>query len=281
MVLWNNRAFASLDFWKLPMKKTLSMLSAALVAGALLSGCDKSPAPAASAPAAPSKIVIGLDDNFPPMGFRDSKTNELVGFDIDLAREAAKRLGVEVEFKPIDWNAKEAELNSKRIDALWNGLTITEKRKEQIAFTAPYLENRQIIIVTAKSPVKTKADLAGKVVGVQEGSSAVDAVEKDAAGKTLKELRKFGDNVAALMDVSNGRLDALVVDEVVGRYYTAKKPDEYVVLEEHFGTEEYGVGVRKDDTALLGKLDKALGDMKKDGAAERISTQWFGKNIVK
>ncbi|GAB3552615.1 amino acid ABC transporter substrate-binding protein [Noviherbaspirillum agri] len=279
--MWNNPAFAYLVFKKLPMKKTLSMLSAALVAGVFLSACDKSSAPEASAPTAPAKIVIGLDDNFPPMGFRDSKTNELVGFDIDLAREAGKRLGVEVEFKPIDWNAKEAELGSKRVDVLWNGLTITEKRKEQIAFTAPYLENRQIIIVTANSPVKAKADLAGKVVGVQEGSSAVEAIEKDAVAKDLKELRKFGDNVAALMDVSTGRLDALVVDEVVGRYYTAKKPGEYVVLEDHFGTEEYGVGVRKDDAELLGKLDKALDDMKKDGAADRISTQWFGKNIVK
>ncbi|OWW20154.1 amino acid ABC transporter substrate-binding protein [Noviherbaspirillum denitrificans] len=264
------------------MKKSLSLLSAALVAGALLSACDKAPAPAASAPAAAAtKIVIGLDDNFPPMGFRDAKSNELVGFDIDLAREAGKRLGVEVEFKPIEWSAKEAELGGKRVDVLWNGLTITDKRKEQIAFTAPYLENRQIIIVTAASPIKTKADLAGKVVGVQEGSSAVEAIQKDEAAKGLKELRKFGDNVAALMDVSTGRLDALVVDEVVGRYYTSKKAGEYVVLDEHFGTEEYGVGVRKDDAALLGKLDKALADMKKDGAAERISTQWFGKNIVK
>ncbi|WP_026075677.1 amino acid ABC transporter substrate-binding protein [Noviherbaspirillum massiliense] len=263
------------------MKKALLMVSAALVAGVFLSACDKASAPAASAPAASDKIVIGLDDNFPPMGFRDSKSNELVGFDIDLAREAGKRLGATVEFKPIDWNAKEAELSSKRVDALWNGLTITEKRKEQIAFTSPYLENRQIIIVTSKSPVKSKADLAGKVVGVQEGSSAVEAVEKDPVAKNLKELRKFGDNVAALMDVSNGRLDALVVDEVVGRYYTAKRPGEYVVLDDHFGTEEYGVGVRKDDAALLGKLEQALADMKKDGTAEKISTQWFGKNIVK
>lgn len=263
------------------MKKTFSLLSAALIAGALLTACDKPSSPAASAPAAASKIVIGLDDNFPPMGFRDAKSNELVGFDIDLAREAGKRLGVEVEFKPIEWSAKEAELGGKRVDVLWNGLTITEKRKEQIAFTSPYLENRQIIIVTAASPIKTKADLNGKVIGVQEGSSAVEAIQKDEAAKGLKELRKFGDNVAALMDVSTGRLDALVVDEVVGRYYTAKKPGEYVVLEDHFGTEEYGVGVRKDDTALLGKLEKALDDMKKDGAAERISTQWFGKNIVK
>ena len=263
------------------MKKQFSLLALALVAGLSLTACGKKEeAPAAAVPAPASKIVVGLDDNFPPMGFRDAKGN-LVGFDIDLAREAAKRLGAEVEFKPIDWNAKEAELGGKRVDVLWNGLTITDPRKEKIAFTTPYLENRQIVIVTANSPVKAKADLAGKVVGVQEGSSAVEAIDKDAAGKTLKELKKFGDNVTALMDLSTGRLDALVVDEVVGRYYTAKKPGEYVILDEHFGTEEYGVGVRKDDAELLGKIQKAMDEMKKDGAAARISSEWFGKNIVK
>jgi len=266
------------------MQKRLSALVTALAAAVLFAACGKPETPPAAAtapaPAIAAKIVVGLDDNFPPMGFRDEK-NSLVGFDIDMAREAAKRLGAEVEFKPIDWNAKEAELGGKRVDALWNGLTITEKRKEQIAFTAPYLENRQIVIVTAASPIKTKAALAGKVVGVQEGSSAVEAIEKDAAAKTIKELKKFGDNVAALMDLTTGRLDALVVDEVVGRYYIAKKPGEYVVLDEHFGTEEYGVGVRKDDAELLGKLQKAMDEMKKDGSAARISTQWFGKDIVK
>ena len=263
------------------MKKQFSLLALALVAGLSLTACGKKEeAPAAAVPAPASKIVVGLDDNFPPMGFRDAKGN-LVGFDIDLAREAAKRLGAEVEFKPIDWNAKEAELGGKRVDVLWNGLTITEPRKEKIAFTTPYLENHQIVIVTAASAIKTKADLSGKVIGVQEGSSAVEAIEKDPAGKTVKQLKKFGDNVTALMDLTAGRLDALVVDEVVGRYYTAKKPGEYAILEENFGTEEYGIGVRKDDTVLLGKIQKTMDEMKKDGAAARISTQWFGKDIVK
>ncbi|MPN61281.1 L-cystine-binding protein FliY [bioreactor metagenome] len=116
---------------------------------------------------------------------------------------------------------------------------------------------------------------------MQEGSSAVEAIDKDPAGKTVKQLKKFGDNVTALMDLTAGRLDALVVDEVVGRYYTAKKPGEYAILDEHFGTEEYGVGVRKDDAELLGKIQKAMDEMKKDGAAARISNQWFGKDIVK
>ncbi len=267
------------------MKKIAAVVLLAL--GAALVGCSKNetPAPSAAAPepapAAVTKIIVGLDDNFPPMGFRDEK-NELVGFDIDMAREAAKRMGVEAQFKPIDWSAKEAELSGKRVDALWNGLTITDERKEKIAFTAPYMENHQIIVVAAPSAIHNKADMAGKVVGAQEGSSAVDAVKKeDAVFKSFKEFKTFGDNVTALMDLSAGRLEAVVVDEVVGRYYVAKKPEEYRVLDENFGTEEYGVGVRKDDTALLEKLDKAMADMKADGTSARIATQWFGKDIIK
>ncbi|MDR0458328.1 MAG: amino acid ABC transporter substrate-binding protein [Burkholderiaceae bacterium] len=251
--------------------KRRSVLALGASLALLAAGCHQS---------APAKIVIGLDDSFPPMGFRDNN-HQLVGFDIDLAREAAKHLGVQVEFKPIDWSAKEAELNGHRVDALWNGLTITEERKKNIAFTSPYLENHQIIVVTANSPIKTKADLAGKVVGVQDGSTAVDAVERDTAtAQSLKELKKYGDNVTALMDLKIGRLDAVVVDEVVGRYYLAQKPGEYRVLDDNFGTEQYGVGVRKDDTALLASLQGALDKMKQDGTAAAISNKWFGKDII-
>ena len=261
----------------------LSMIAASLL---LLAACSKKEeaAPVAVTPepvAQTAAIIVGLDDHFPPMGFRDEK-NELVGFDIDLAKEVAKRLNREVTFKPIDWNAKEAELLGKRVDVLWNGLTITEARKEKILFTAPYLENHQIIIVLDKSPIQKKADLAQKIVGVQDGSSAVEAIQKDNnAEKTFKDLKKFGDNVTALLDLSAGRLEALVVDEVVGRFYISKKPGEYRVLEENFGTEDYGVGTRKDDTELMSKIQEAFDAMKKDGEAAKISEKWFGKNIVK
>ena len=237
-------------------------------------------APAAANTTVPSKIVIGLDDNFPPMGFRDDK-NELVGFDIDMAKAAAKHMGVEVEFKPIDWAAKESELKSKRVDMLWNGLTITEERKQNILFSNPYMENHQIIVVSAGSPIKVKTDLNGKIVGVQDGSSAVPAIEADAISKSFKEMKKYGDNVTALMDLSTKRIDAVVVDEVVGRYYVAKKPTEYVVLEDNFGTEEYGVGMRKEDQALHDKLQTALAAMKADGTSAKIANQWFGKDIIK
>lgn len=230
---------------------------------------------------AQGKIVIGLDDSFPPMGFRDDN-GTLVGFDIDMAREAAKRMGVEAEFKPIDWSTKELELFSKRVDMLWNGLTITPARKEKISFTSPYMENHQIIVVKEGSPIKSKADLAGKTVGAQSGSSAVDAIEADkAVAASFKDIKQYADNVTALLDLSIGRIDALVVDEVVGRYYVAKKPGMYAVLVENFGTEEYGVGLRKEDAELLQKLDKALLDMKHDGTSGQIANQWFGKDIIK
>lgn len=253
------------------MKKWIALMLVTLLATALLAGCGTP---------ARTKIIVGLDDNFPPMGFRNDK-NEIVGFDIDMAKEAAKRMGMEVEFKPIDWNSKEAELSGKRVDVLWNGLTITEKRKENILFSKPYMENKQIIVVAANSAIKTKADLAGKVIGVQDGSSSIEAVEKEeAVAKSFKEFKKYPDNVAALMDLSAGRIDALVVDEIVGRYYIAKKANEYTILSDNFGSEQYGVGMRKDDQDLQTKLQKALDDMKKDGTSAKISQQWFGADIV-
>ena len=269
------RAFTSLSAFSL------------LAAAGMLAGCGKqqgaAPAASGASGAAPagaadaghaSKFVIGLDDNFPPMGFRNDK-QELVGYDIDMAREAARRMGMEADFKPIDWSAKEAELNGRRVDALWNGMTITEERKKNVAFTRPYMENHQIIVVTAASPIHAKADLAGKVVGVQDGSSAVEAVAKDPVSRQMKEIKKFGDNVAALMDLTTGRLDAVVVDEVVGRYYTSRKAGQYRILSDNFGSEEYGVGLRKDDKALLAKLDAALDAMKADGTAQKIAAKWF------
>ncbi|MGD9586552.1 MAG: amino acid ABC transporter substrate-binding protein [Brachymonas sp.] len=269
------RAFTSLSAFSL------------LAAAGVLAGCGKqqgaAPAASGASGAAPAgaadaghagKFVIGLDDNFPPMGFRNDK-QELVGYDIDMAREAARRMGMEADFKPIDWSAKEAELNGRRVDALWNGMTITEERKKNVAFTRPYMENHQIIVVTAASPIHAKADLAGKVVGVQDGSSAVEAVAKDPVSRQMKEIKKFGDNVAALMDLTTGRLDAVVVDEVVGRYYTSRKAGQYRILSDNFGSEEYGVGLRKDDKALLAKLDAALDAMKADGTAQKIAAKWF------
>lgn len=226
-------------------------------------------------------FVVGLDDAFPPMGFREEGTNEIVGFDIDLAKEAAKRMGVEVKFQPVVWDTVIEELDGGNIDVIWNGLTITEERQKQIAFTEPYLENKQIIVVQKDSTINSKKDLAGKNVGRQAGSSAKIAMERDPETlDSIGEIFEYGSNDEALLDLNTGRLDAVVVDEVVGRYYITKKPDDYRVLEEDFGEEEYGVGLRKGDKSFLNELQKALDDIKADGTSAEISNKWFGEDLV-
>lgn len=227
-------------------------------------------------------FVLGLDDAFPPMGFREEGTNDIVGFDIDLAKEAAKRMGVEVKFQPVVWDTVIEELNNGSIDVIWNGLTITPDREKQIAFTKPYISDSQIIVVQKNSTLANKAGLAGKKVGIQAASSAIEAVEKDAATyKSLGELVQFDNNNDALLDLKSGRVDAVVVDEVVGRYYLAKHAEDYKVLEENFGSEDFGVGLRKTDKAFQAELQKALDAMKADGTSAEISQKWFGEDIIK
>lgn len=233
---------------------------------------SKSPQPAA-------RFVVGLDESFPPMGFRNEK-GEIVGFDVDLAREAAKRMGVEVVFQPIDWKAKELELNGKKIDAIWNGFTITEDRKKAMSFTRPYLKNRQVIIVSGSSAIAGKAGLAGKRVGTQESSAGFEVVEADPALKaSLKSFNTYPDFVAALTDIKAGRIDAVIGDEILARYYAGKEKDVFKILDEALIDEEYGVGLRLGDTELRDRLQKALDDMARDGTAARISEAWFGKDI--
>lgn len=260
------------------MKRIISVVLLLVMAGVLFAGCGST----TKTEPAKKKIVIGLDDNFPPMGFKDEKNN-IVGFDIDMAKEAAKRLGIEVEFKGIDWSSKEAELNSKRVDALWNGMNITEERKKNVLFSDPYMESKQLIFVLANSPIKSAADLKGKVVGVQQSSIGEEVVSKDEKLKaTLKDFKKYPDCVAAFMDLKTGRLDAVVTDEILGRYYMSKEAGAYIAIEQPLGeVGVYGVGFRKDDKELRDKVQNVLNEMKKDGTSAKISQKWFGADIVK
>lgn len=231
-----------------------------------------------------NSVVIGIDDTFVPMGFKDDK-GEIVGFDVDLAKEAFKRLGMEVKFQPIDWSMKESELNSGNIDLIWNGYSITDERKGKVQFTKPYLENRQVIIILADSNINSKEELKGKKVAVQNGSSALEAVTKD--GDLLKSFYGgkavlFESNNDALMDLEAKRVDAVVADEILARYYIKQRGEtKYKVLKDDFGKEEYGIGLRKEDKELLSKLQETLDSMVKDDTSSTISKKWFGENIVK
>ena len=228
-------------------------------------------------------LIAGLDDTFAPMGFRD-ENGEIVGFDVDLAKAVGEKMGREIEFQPIDWNMKETELNAGNIDFIWNGYSISDSRKEQVAFSTPYLKNRQIIITLADSPINTKADLKDKVVGAQTSSTAVDAIESEpevlATFKDGKPVT-YESNNDVLMDLEAGRLDAAVADEIIIKYYITKKgAEKYKILEEDFGDEEYGVGMRKEDTALVEAFNKAYAELKEEGKLAEISTKWFGEDIT-
>lgn len=227
-----------------------------------------------------SNFVLGLDDTFPPMGFRD-QSGDIVGFDIDLAKEVAKRMGVEIKLKPVEWNGVILSLNNKDIDLIWNGMTITEERKEKINFSKPYLDNRQIIIVLNKSTISGKADLAKKIIGLQMGSSSENALASDEElSKAVKEVKKYSNNAEALLDLEAERVDAVIVDEIVGRYYISKKADSFKVLDDDLGHEIYGVGFRKSDISFMEEVNKILDEMKKDGTTKLISEKWFGSDIV-
>ncbi len=227
------------------------------------------------------KLVVGIDVQFPPMGFRDTQNN-IVGFDIDLAKAVAEKMGVTVEFKVIDWAVKEQELTNGNIDVIWNGYTITDKRKENVDFTAPYLANAQIVVVKNDASYNTLADLAGKKIAAQIESSAEEAIKgNDDFYKSINEkITGYSDNVTALDDLKLGRIDALVVDKVVAEYYLAQRPDTYRILEESLDPEEYGIGVVKGNTVLLDRIQKALNEVIEEGKAAEISTKWFGSDVV-
>ncbi len=225
------------------------------------------------------KFVLGLDDAFPPMGFRDDN-NEIVGYDVDLAREVTKRMGVKLALQPIDWNAKEQELNTGKIDCIWNGFTVTEERSKAMAFTKPYLKNAQVLVVRADSPVKALADLKGKSVGLQAGSSAADALDGAAEFKaSLKESVEFKDNLTALMDLEAKGVDAVVMDLLVANDNISRSGKAYRILGESLSPEDYGVGFRKNDLALRDEVQKQLEAMAKDGTLAAITVKWFGSDI--
>ncbi|MCI8341824.1 MAG: amino acid ABC transporter substrate-binding protein [Firmicutes bacterium] len=227
------------------------------------------------------KVVVGLDDTFAPMGFRD-ENNELTGFDVELAKAVGEVIGVEVEFQPINWDTKETELNNGTVDLLWNGYTINEKRKEQVLFTRPYLNNRQIVLVLDSSDIQTLDDLGGKTVATQAGSSSEEAIlSKEGLKDSFGEYVTFGTYDECLMDQEAGRTDAVVADEVLIRFYISNHPDtQYRILDEHIADEEYGIGARKDDTALVEAINGALDELKENGKGAEISEKWFSEDIL-
>lgn len=228
------------------------------------------------------KLILGLDDSFAPMGFRDSSGN-IVGFDIDLATAVCEKLGVELVLQPIDWKTKEVELNTKNIDCIWNGFSVTDERLQNLTMSIPYMDNSISLVVVNGSQIKTMADMAGKKLAVQSGSSAEEALneeENKAFKDSLGEVISLSDYTTALLDLETGSSDAVLMDSVMANYMINELGKNYVVLDDSLVAEEYAVGFRKGDEALCKAVEDAFKELKKDGTLEKISKKWFGSDIT-
>lgn len=225
-----------------------------------------------------SNLVIGFDPGQPPMGYTD-ESGEYVGFDLDLAKEVGKRLGMEVEFMPINWDTKKEELEAGSFDCIWNGFTI-EGRENDYAWSKPYMQNEQVFVVKKGSDIKTKEDLAGKTLAYQKESSAAAALEKNPDFvATLGGTVMTDTNLMAMTEVQTGSADVALLDSTMAEYNITKQGGEYEILEEPLSAENYGVGFALDNTVLRDKVQGALDEMVADGTFAKISNEWFGRDV--
>ena len=296
------------------MKKTLAMMTAAMMVAGALAGCGSSSStPAATTAAAteaattaaateaatdattteagdtaaaaegtvktPSgKFTVGFDQEFPPMGFVGDD-GQFTGFDLDLAKEVASRLGLEFVPQPINWDAKDMELDSGNIDCIWNGFTM-QGREDDYTWVGPYMANNQVFVVTADSDIASKADLAGKAVEVQKDSSGLAALQGVAElSASFGSMTEVADYNTALMDLESGACDAVCMDSIVAGYQIKSSGKDMKILDDTLSAEEYGIGFKKGEDELAKAVQDTLMEMKDDGTVAKISNDWFGSDV--
>ena len=234
---------------------------------------------AETAEAAGGTLIVGFDQDFPPMGFVGDN-GEYTGFDLDLAKEVASRLGLEYKAQPVAWDSKDMELEAGNIDCIWNGFTITG-REDDYTWTTPYMANKQVFVVANDSDIKSQADLAGKVVEVQADSSAEAALkENQDLANTFGQLLTTPDYNTAFMDLEQGAVDAVAMDVIVAGYQIKQRNADFKILDDSLSEEEYGVGFKKGNTELRDKVQGALEEMAADGTLAKISDEWFGEDVT-
>ena len=224
-------------------------------------------------------LIVGFDQDFPPMGFVGDD-GEYTGFDLELAQEVAKRLGLEYKAQPIAWDSKDMELESGNIDCIWNGFTMTG-REDDYTWTEPYMANQQVFVVANDSDINSQADLAGKIVEVQADSSAEAALkEAPELTATFKELLTTADYNTAFMDLEQGAVDAIAMDVIVAGYQIQQRNADFKILDNSLSEEEYGVGFKKGNTELRDKVQSTLEEMAEDGTLQEVSEKWFSKDVT-
>ena len=264
-------------------------VASAAMAVALLAGCGGAPAAKAGSAAAGSaaaasakdtsasatkKLIVGFDKAYPPYGFVGDD-GEYTGFDLDLAKAVADKMGWEVQYEAIDWDAKDALLDSGAINCIWNGFTM-EGRENDYTFSKPYMLNAQVVVVKKDSGIKSFDDLAGKTVETQVDSAAQDVLEgdqKDVAA-TFGSLETRADYNTAFMDLEAGACDAVACDLSIAQYQMSAKPDAYVMLDDKLSEENYAVGFKKGDTKTADEVTEALKGLYEDGTVKELAEKY-------
>ena len=219
-------------------------------------------------------FIVGFDAEFPPYGYK-ADNGSYVGFDLDLAQEVAKRNNWTFVAQPIDWDSKDAELQSGSIDCIWNGFTMNGREKDY-TWSDAYIDNKQVILVKADSNIKSISDLAGKTVEVQKDSSAESALKGDnkTIADTFKALTSVADYNTAIMDLDSGACDAVAMDEGVAKYQVNKTNGKYIILNDVISSEQYGIGFKLGNTALRDQVQLTLLEMAADGTIAKIAAKY-------
>jgi polar amino acid transport system substrate-binding protein len=226
-------------------------------------------------------FIVGFDAEFPPYGYKDDSGN-YVGFDLDLAKEVCERNNWTFKAQPIDWDAKDAELDSGSIDCIWNGFTING-RENDYTWSDPYIDNKQVVVVKSDSGIKSLDDLAGKTVETQKDSSALAALQGD--NKTLADtfgtLTEVADYNTAFMDLESGACEAVAIDIGVAQYQVSSKdnPDDYTILNDTISSEQYGVGFKLGNDDLKDQVQKTLDEMFEDGTVAKIAQNYSDSGV--
>ncbi|WP_247931720.1 amino acid ABC transporter substrate-binding protein [Streptococcus mitis] len=230
-------------------------------------------------------ITIGFDNTFVPMGFEEMN-GQYTGFDIDLAEAVSEKLGFKVQFQPIDWDMKETELQNGTIDAIWNGYSATDERREKVAFSIPYMENQQVLVTKKSKQIHSVEDMKDKTLGAQAGSSGYldfeaqpDLLKNRVKDQKANQYQSFNE---ALIDLKNDRIDALLIDRVYANYYLQSEGilNDYNIFSAGFESESFAVGVRPADKRLLQALNQAFIELYKEGKFKEISQKWFGEDVA-
>lgn len=228
-------------------------------------------------------FVVGFDAEYPPYGYLDEATGDYTGFDLQLAEELCKRRGWTLVKQPINWDNKDAEIDSGTIDCIWNGMTYsTPERINAYTWSKPYVNNSIVIAVAADSDIQTPADLAGKVVIAQSNSSAEDALKsdelKELAG-SFKELQRNPSYDTCFMDLKTGAVEAVAVDIGVARYQMRNNPDTFRILEEPISTEQYAIAFKLGNEALRDQVQETYDEMLADGTVMKIAQNYADDNL--